>query len=234
MLNETESSVDAVATAISYSDFAPGCSHSYFLQLKAVFPAARYKRAEEEVSTAGTLCSTNWRTGKIHCGCWRSIRRQLLQYPRRCDGKFVSLHLRYIGKLLFVFAISIAIVEVPHHIICTEFYFILFLTGISAPFLTDSLAYLHIFLYCWCRWFNWFADCINILARHWPWCGDRVINHCSRCSSTNGRIETRGSICLSLSLSFPPCCIWAISSLVDSKTLEEEMHVEGGCEQSDA
>ena len=38
-----------------------------------------------------------------------------------CDGKFVSLHLRLIGELPFVFAI--AIVEVPHHKICSDFLF---------------------------------------------------------------------------------------------------------------
>ena len=39
------------------------------------------------------------------------------------DGKFVSLHLRHNGELPFVNAIAIAIAEVPHNNICTDYLF---------------------------------------------------------------------------------------------------------------
>ena len=60
-----------------------------------------------------------------------------------CNGKFVYLHVRLIRELPFVFGIAIA--EVPHHNICTDFLFLI-LTGISPLFMTDSLAYLCIFV----------------------------------------------------------------------------------------
>ena len=79
------------------------CSHSkillwyrsrVFIHLvpttKGAFSAARHERAEEDVPTAGTLCSTNWRTGKSHCGCWQSIRRQLLQYLEEAVSSLLS------------------------------------------------------------------------------------------------------------------------------------------------
>ena len=79
------------------------CSHSNILlwfrsrvfthlipTTKGAFSAARHERAEEDVSTAGTLCSTNWHTGKSHCGCWQSIRRQLLQYLEEAVSSLLS------------------------------------------------------------------------------------------------------------------------------------------------